>query len=35
MSARYDTVITGIGYREVDIFCKGEAIAQIPVDIVS
>jgi hypothetical protein len=35
IAVRYDAVITGRGYTEVDVFCENEIIAQIPVDIVS
>jgi len=35
IAVRYDAVITGRGYTEVDVFCESDAIAQIPVDIVS
>jgi hypothetical protein len=32
---RYDAIITGRGYAEVDVFCESELMAQIPVDIVA
>jgi hypothetical protein len=34
-AVRYDAIITGRGYAEVDVFCESELIAQIPVDIVA
>jgi hypothetical protein len=35
LAVRYDAVIIGRGYTEVDVLYKGELIAQIPVDIVT
>ena len=35
IAVRYDAVITGRGFSEVDVFCENEIIAQIPVDIVA
>jgi hypothetical protein len=35
IAVRYDAVIIGRGYTEVDVLYQGELIAQIPVDIVT
>jgi hypothetical protein len=35
IAVRYDAVITGRGYTEVDVLYNGDLIAQIPVDIVT
>jgi hypothetical protein len=35
IAVRYDAVIIGRGYTQVDVLYKGELIAQIPVDIVA
>lgn len=34
-AARYDEVIRGAPYIEVSIFCGGDVIATMPVDIIS